>query len=213
MLLNSYADRVRFVRTLTNLSREAFEGKYGINRNTLKSWELGINALTEKSAMQIADAIKNEGFSCSPEWLIFGMGEEPRAFDTNNKLLRSISEQSKIIYEAEYFKKNNENSIVTMVTDFSTLPIYQLGDYVGGIIEVKIRNSENFEKFFNRICIVSLINETTIIRKVIKANNDLIVLCAINEKFEADVVTINDIHSIACVIWHRSTFEDNTYDN
>lgn len=213
MLLNSYADRVRFVRTLINLSREAFENKYGINRNTLKSWELGINALTEKSAMQIAEAIKNEGFSCSPEWLIFGMGEEPRAFDTNSKLLKSMSEQSKIIYEAEYFKKNNENSIVTMVTDLSTLPIYQIGDYVGGIIEGNILDSENFAKFINRICIISLINETIIIRKVIKANKNLIVLCAINEKFEADVVTINDIHSIACVIWHRSIFEEDTNDN
>jgi transcriptional regulator with XRE-family HTH domain len=212
MMLNSYAERIRFVRTLTNLSREAFENKYGINRNTLKSWELGINALTEKSAMQIADAIQNEGFSCSPEWLIFGRGVEPRAFETDNKLLNSISEQSKIIYEAEYFKKNNDNSIVTMITDLSTLPIYQIGDYVGGIIEGNIRDSGNFKKFINRICIISLINETLIIRKVIKANKDLIVLCAINEEFEADVVTINDIHTIACVIWHRSTFEENTND-
>ncbi|MHB1949708.1 MAG: helix-turn-helix domain-containing protein, partial [Gammaproteobacteria bacterium] len=135
MLLGNYAERVRFVRSLTKLSREAFESKYGINRNTLKSWELGINTLTEKSAIQIADAIKSEGFSCSPEWLIFGMGPEPRSFNADDSLLDAISEQSKIIYEAEYFKKNNENSIVSMITDLSMFPNYEVGDYVGGVIE------------------------------------------------------------------------------
>jgi len=204
MLLGNYAERVRFVRSLTKLSRGAFESKYGINKNTLKSWELGINTLTEKSAIQIADTIRNEGFSCSPEWLIFGVGPEPKSFNSGDPLLSAISEQSKIIYEAEYFKKNNENSIVTMVTDLSMFPSYGAGDYVGGILEGDIQYIEKLEKFIGKTCIVYLIKEILIIRKIIKGKDNFLLLCPINNEFEAEFVAINDVQALACIIWHRS---------
>ncbi|HSW68640.1 MAG TPA: hypothetical protein VLI69_00600 [Gammaproteobacteria bacterium] len=205
-MLGNYAERVRFVRSLTKLSREAFESKYGINKNTLKSWELGINSLTEKSAIQIADAIKNEGFSCSPEWLIFGMGPEPRSFNSADSLLTTISEQSKIIYEAEYFKKNNENSFVAMITDTSMFPNYEIGDYVGGILDDDIRAIEKLKKFFGKICIIYLIKEIFVIRKIIRGANNIILLCPINNDFETEIIAINDIRALASIIWHRSSF-------
>lgn len=204
-MLDSYADRVRFVRTLTKLSREAFEEKYGINRNTLKSWELGVNTLTEKSAKTLSDAITEEGFSCSPQWLIFGQGSEPRPLSQadDELLLDEISQHSEVIYEADYFKKNNSNSIICMIPDKSMEPNYRAGDYVGGV-------NDDFDKNLTRLtgssCIVTLTNEIILVRKLLLGKNENILLCPTDARYEADVVKNGDIISIASIIWHRTTF-------
>jgi transcriptional regulator with XRE-family HTH domain len=205
MLFGNYAERIRFVRSLTNLSREAFQSKYGINKNTMKSWELGINSLTEKSAHQISEAIKNEGFCCSPEWLIFGLGSEPRSISSDETILNEISEQSKVIYEAEYFKKNNSNSEVVMITDLSMSPNYTVGDYVGSTLEKNIDHPDKLTKFIGKICIVHLLKEIIIVRKIIKGPNNHTLLCPINTEYDAEIITYNDIQSIGRVVWYRTT--------
>jgi len=201
-MLDSYADRVRFVRSLTKLSREAFEEKYGINRNTLKSWERNINTLTEKSAKTLSDAINKEGFSCSPEWLIFGQGSEPRPLSERDDeiLFDEISQQSKLIYEADYFKKNNLNSITCMITDKSMYPDFKPGDFVGGInTEFKM----NLGQFIGLSCIVSLKEDILLVRRIILSKNEHILLCPINLQYEADIINKENIMSIATIIWHR----------
>lgn len=204
-MLESYADRVRFVRSLTKLSREAFEERYGINRNTLKSWELSVNTLTEKSAKTLSDAINREGFSCSPEWLIFGQGSEPRSLSEadDDILFDEISQQSRVIYEADYFKKNNPNSIICMITDKSMHPDFKPGDYVGGInTDFKI----NLSRFIGSACIVTIKEDIILVRRIILSKNESILLCPINLQHEADIVKKENIISIANIIWHRSTF-------
>lgn len=204
-MLDSYADRVRFVRSLTKLSREAFEDKYGINRNTLKSWELGVNTLTEKSAKTLSDAINQEGFSCSPQWLIFGQGVEPRPLSEKEDglLLDEINQQTKVIYEADYFKKNNKNSIVCMISDKSMYPEFKPGDYVGGI---NLELVKNLNQFIGSLCIVTLKNETITTRRIILGKNEHVILCPINMQYEADIVKHKDIFAIASIIWHRKNF-------
>lgn len=202
MLIDNYANRIRFVRSLTKLSREDFEKKYGINRNTLKAWELGVNKLTEKTAIQIANAIQNEGYSCSPEWLIFGLGFEPRPLD-DNLLFNHLSEQTKAIYEADFFKKNNQNSLVSMIVDTSVEPHYLVGDYVGGIMETEIDRTK-LKNYIGNISMICLNNETITIRKIFYGKENFIVLCPINKFFEAEMIKISEINSIANIIWHRS---------
>ena len=142
-----------FVRYKT--FREAFEEKYGINRNRLKSWELGVNTLTEKSAKVLSDAINEEGFSCSPQWLIFGQGAEPRPLNEieDKCFLDEINQHAEVIYEADYFKKNNPNAIVCMITDTSMLPEYKASDYIGGI---KMDFITNPNRFIGLSCIINL---------------------------------------------------------
>jgi transcriptional regulator with XRE-family HTH domain len=204
-MLDNYASRIRFVRSLTKLSREAFEEKYGINRNTLKSWELGINTLTEKSAKGLSDAINEEGFSCSPQWLIFGQGSMPRSLTEadDELLLNDINQQSKIIYEADYFKKNNPNSIINIITDESMQPNYNPGDYVGGI---KINFEKNLIGIIGSSCIIILQSEIVLVRKLLRGKNEHILLCPINIQYEADIIKKEDILCIASIIWHRTTF-------
>lgn len=204
-MLDSYAGRVRFVRHLTKLSREAFEGKYGINRNTLKSWELGINTLTEKSAKVLAEAINEEGFSCSPQWLIFGQGPEPQPLDESDKLLfDEINQQSKIIYEADYFKKNNPNSVIFMITDKSMLPEFRAGDCVGGI---NIDFITNLNRLIGLSCIIHLNGDAILVRKLLLSKNEHILLCPSNSQYETDIVKKENIFSIANIIWHRTTYK------
>lgn len=210
-MLDNYANRVRFVRTLTKLSREAFEKKYGINRNTLKSWELGVNTLTEKSAKILSDAINEEGFSCNPEWLIFGQGAEPRLLsETDDKLLLDeITQQSKAIYEADYFKKNNPNSIIFMIIDNSMAPALKIGDYVGGI---NIDLLKNLHQLLDSLCIITLTTNTVLARKLLLEKNGCLILSPLNTQYKADVIKKEEIVSIASIIWHRTTFTRQTYD-
>lgn len=204
-MLDTHAERVRFVRSLTNLSREEFEKKYGISRNTVKSWELSINSLTERSATQLSDAIKQEGFSCSPEWLIFGTGSPPKLLNSmEESFLDGLNEQSKMVYEADFFKKNYHNAIVTMITDQSMSPIYQLGDYVGGIKFETLTNLEQIKKFIGSICIVISSKGISLIRKIFLGNPDYVLLCPVNLEFQADVVKLEDIATVAKIIWHRT---------
>jgi transcriptional regulator with XRE-family HTH domain len=201
-MLDTYANRIRFVRSLTKLSRGDFEAKYGINRNTIKAWEHGVNILTEKSAQILSQAIHAEGFSCTPEWLIFGNGEEPRpmAKDDENTLLNSINDQSKIIYEADYFKRNNSSSIVYMITDKSMYPHFTCGDYVGGI---KKSISTSLEDLINALCIFTLSEEIVLVRKFLLSNNKEVILYPTNPAYSPDITSLANIVSIAEIIWHR----------
>lgn len=205
MITDSYSDRIRFARSLTKLSREAFQEKHGINKNTLKALELGKNSLTEKSAMHIATAIKNEGFSCSPEWLIFGIGAGPDSFNIADSLTNEISEQSKIICEVDFFKKNNNNSVTMMVTDASMIPTFNVGDYIGGILEKNITSHEKLKKFIGSVCMVFMVNNICLVRKITISSDGLVLLCPINSEYDTDVTTVNNIESMAYVIWHRTT--------
>ncbi len=211
-MLENYAERVRFVRSLTKLSREAFEERYGINKNTLKSWELGVNTLTEKSAKTVAEAIQNEGYSCSAEWLIFGLGSEPRPLSQteDEELLAEVDQQSKVIYEADYFKRNNTNSVVYMITDGSMYPNYKIGDYVGGIKEEPIIKINYFVGYS---CIITLLDEIVLVRNCLLGKNDCIILCPLNTQYQADIVKIDDITSIASIVWHRSTYTRHTNES
>lgn len=202
-MLNTYADRVRFARSLTKLSRESFEQKYGINRNTLKSWELGVNSLTEKSAKLLSDAVNAEGFSCTPQWLIFGQGTAPRFItpEEDSLIENEIDQQAKILYEADYFNKNNHNSIVFMITDKSMTPDLNPGDYVGGINTNHFNNKNNY---VGEKCIVTLRDGIIIVRKFMPAKNGHIVLYPSNLEYEADIVKYEDITHIARIIWQRT---------
>jgi len=204
-MLENYAARVRFVRSLTKLSREAFEEIHKINRNTLKSWELGVNTLTEKSAKVLSDAINHAGFSCSPQWLIFGHGEEPRPISQadDEALLEEITQKTRVIYEADYFKKNNPNSIVSMITDTSMFPEFKPSDYVGGI---NLDLLQHLPKLIGSSCIINIKNNLVVVRKILLSHNEDILLCPVNTDYNADIIKKEDILTIANIVWHRTTF-------
>ena len=94
-----------------------------------------------------------------------------------------------------------------MITDLSMSPNFEIGDYVGGLIEGEIQDIDKLKKIFGKICIINLISDIVIIRKIIKGKNNLILLYPINTEFEAEVVSLNDIRTIACIIWHRSNLK------
>ena len=72
---------------------------------------------------------------------------------------------------------------------------------------------EKLKKLIGKICIVCLIKEILIIRKIIKGKDSLVLLCPINNEFDAEVVEINEIQAIASIIWHRSNFKRDSHDN
>ena len=79
----SKADRVRFVRALTQLSRQKFCAEHNIAYATLSLWEnrkyKNGNGLSYGGAQIIVNALQAKGINCSLAWLFNGDGNAPKA--------------------------------------------------------------------------------------------------------------------------------------
>ncbi len=207
MKLDNYSQRIRHLRTLTNLSREQFEEEFGINRNTLKSWELGKNPITEKAASQLTESLEKGGIICTPEWLIFGIGDISIRKELGiPDLSEHFSDINAAYAEAEHFRKMNKNSKVIAITDKNMLPTYEPGDYVGGISISKDRENMNFEKNYRYI--VTLKNETTFVGKPSLIRENELLLCLDNSTCSHRIINFEEIDEIFKIVWHRKPLNE-----
>ena len=176
--------------------------------NTLAAWELGILPISEKGMNLYVKALGNCGLAVSKEWMLTGKGPHPIKLSeiesgNDNMINDNLSLEQyniiSIIKEAKFFTSNLPNSVVFSVTDYSMMPIYRSGDYVGG---VKLNHSKKTNAH-NTICIVKLKNGISLLRQVL-INNDTINLMTTNFFTDTQITVHNpDIEYLAPVIWHR----------
>ncbi|NOH71950.1 helix-turn-helix transcriptional regulator [Vibrio pectenicida] len=199
-------ERIRTARNLSGLTRQHILDKYGLNTNTLQSWELERNKLSTKGAKKLAEVFENEGMKVSQEWLLYGEGLPPQTkfFEAEEDLFQaSISEDEAIQNEINFFRKNNKNAIVKVVLDDSMEPTFQKQSYVGGILI----STTDHELFVGKNCIIETSAGDTIIRRVHHAKKPSTYnLSSINPSTNSDVPIIYDatIMSIAPIIWYRT---------
>src|SRR3990167_9027166 len=111
-IYDSPGERLKAIRSLVRLSRQAFESHTGISQHSLRAWEADINPLNEKTAVRLASIFEGLGFSCSPEWLLAGIGPSPLApahHHPNDSKLRAIlqfNNELAIQKEIQIFKEN-----------------------------------------------------------------------------------------------------------
>ncbi|MYM59071.1 hypothetical protein GTG28_07530 [Vibrio sp. OCN044] len=199
-------ERIRTARNLSGLTRQHILDKYGLNTNTLQSWELGRNKLSAKGAKKLAEVFESEGMKISQEWLLYGEGLPPQTkffAAEEERYQASISEDEAIQNEINFFRNNNKNSIVKIVLDDSMEPTFQRQSYVGGVL---ISNTDH-ELFVGKNCIVETSTGDTVIRRVHQAiKTRTYNLSSINPCTSSDVPIIYNatIISIAPIIWHRT---------
>lgn len=206
--------RLKKARLMAGFTRQALESKYGISVNTLQAWESAKSPLSFKGANKIIQALQDSGLECSIDWLLHGIGPSPRLNDeinipgmfslqkqqNNNQL--NWDDESAILREVECFRTSNLNSIVSIVTDDSMLPIYFIGDYVGG----KRKTTETFDKYIGINCLIETIEGMTIIRRLERGNaHSLYTLSCINPNTTVPSPVLYNVKiiSIAPIIWHR----------
>lgn len=203
--------RIKTARSLAGISRKDLETKYGISQHTLQSWELGRNPLTEKAAAKLVEILHSTGVSCSAQWLLKGSGKSPGlltsdfspypAIDQN--FSSQFNQESTIQKEIEFFKTNNPNSVVIIVSDDSMKPTYSQGDLVGGI---QYLNTTDIDECIGHDCIIE-IGDGTYFRRLMKRKNGYALTC-LNPQTEIEdpVIFSSKILTATPVIWHRWRF-------
>lgn len=204
--------RLKMTRTLAGISRKDLEDKYGISMHTLQSWELGRNPLTEKAASRLVEIFHSTGVSCSIQWLLEGVGKGPALLNAefspyptiDNDIAPLFAQENTIQKEIEFFKTNNPNAVVIMVSDDAMEPIYSNGDFVGG---VKYIDLQKIDECIGHDCIIE-IGDGTFFRRLMKRKNGYSLVC-VNAQTETDepVIFSKNILSATPVIWHRWKFK------
>lgn len=217
------SERLKYIRLKTRLSRSEIQNKHKLSEATLKAWENGAAKITEKGLKRCINIYRKEGVVLSKEWVMTGEGISPKLSVDIGKYFASdlqyplrneegkIQEQStkykkddttRMVREASYFKESYPSSVILMVTNDDMEPVYQIGDYVGGIF----RYGENIKEALKRDCIIRLKTGEDMLRRLFEGNiNKHYNLACINPlpTSEEPILFNIEIEAAAPIIWHR----------
>ena len=136
LLVETIGSRIKSLRIMCNLSRPKFCARHGIGFPALRSWEMDISTLSDKSLYRLLSAFKAEGIIVDPVWLRTGSGIAP-TLTTQDKVNLNLSQApnslNPIQNEVDTFLSNNPTrKIITADHDYPTLNL-KSGDFIGGI--------------------------------------------------------------------------------
>ena len=204
--------RIKMTRTLAGISRKDLESKHGISMHTLQSWELGRNPLTEKAASRLVEIFHSTGVNCSMQWLLDGIGKSPALlgseftpYPTIDRDIGSLLDiENTIQREIDFFKNNNPNATVIIVSDDTMEPRYSQGDFVGGI---QYNNPQKINECVGHDCIIET-SDGTFFRRLMKRKNGYALVC-LNPQTTSDdpVIFAKTILAATPIIWHRWKFK------
>lgn len=162
------ANRLKCLREMSGLSRDAIKDRYNISRGTLQNWESArFGGLTAKGATQFIRAMQAEGIVASHDWLFHGIGVSPSMVPKNGqKIQKQHSDKTpkpQAIQELVKFKANNTDAIDLIATDQSMWPIVHQDDMVAGIRVYREATNDLIEK----VAIVQTHEHGTLIRKIL----------------------------------------------
>lgn len=204
---SSHEARVRRVinlREATGLTRHAFAKKHNLPVSSLQNWEdpKG-NGLTEKGAKKLAMLFSSEGISCTPEWLLHGIGLSPQINSNNFVEELSQKEDNKFISEElNLFYNHYKSAIDLVIIDDGMLPYFSMGEHVAGVRQVE----NDIQKLIGENCIVQLLTGEILVRLLKKGTllNHYTLTC-INSNTTVSKPTLYDVEliSAASIIWRR----------
>lgn len=203
--------RVRRLRNMANLSRQAMCQNGEIKLDTLIGWELGRHGgLTVKGAVKLINFLAQAGISSTVEWLLYEVGNGPVISpnfaviqESLHKKTVTVKEQEKhIIAELLLFRKNNPDAVELLVPDNCMAPYYHSGDYVAGVKYYQ----DKLASLVGLDCIVQPLEGDVKLRRIIKGDlPDQYTL--IPHAFSGDATSFILLNTplayAAPVIWHR----------
>lgn len=181
-------------------SRREFADKCGFSAATLQAWEDGRYPVPKKSMVKYIQTLFDCGVATSPEWFLSGEGLPPRPI--NKFSLSSIAEKDAILREINFFETENKNPIITVITDDTMLPFYNVGDYVGG----KLISVDYAERYIGTFCIIKLVTGETLVRKLRPGSEEgrfNLISTNLDTDSPAACLLNCEVAQIAQVIWHR----------
>jgi DNA-binding transcriptional regulator YiaG len=202
------AKRLRTLRSMLLLSRQAAAESLKINVGTLQSWEESRGSgLTMKGAERVVKAVKQLGVNCDIKWLLYGTNPGPQIDlaakqATKTEFAPLESNESLVLEELMLFRKHVPDSLDLILEDDAMLPYFAKGDYVAG----KLYSLSNIKELLGHPCIV-ITEETSKILRLVKPGKktDTVNLVCTNLDTTKTSLVLENIKpiNIAPVIWHR----------
>lgn len=181
--------RFRSARSLVpNLNRKLFCERHEINRYTMQSWENGLHVSKGKNVEKFIEALAREGIACTAEWLIDGIGEPARPFNSSPP---DMSEAQ--VYEPDF--PDFDTLYACTIGDQSMEPQFRMGDQVFGF-----DISDNPRQAHQKIVIIELSENRQMVRKAIFSKDSLILIA---HDPKVPTLTMNIPVKIYEVLWHR----------
>ncbi|WP_154699524.1 hypothetical protein, partial [Legionella pneumophila] len=109
--------------------------KYSLPEVTLKSWENGTTKLTQSGAQRCVEAYRNEGLIVSEDWIMEGIGLDPKSTVTvshyfaipTNQEISFEDDELAMVRDANLFKESHPNAVVMLVSNDDMRPFYLPG--------------------------------------------------------------------------------------
>lgn len=205
--------RLRTLRMMTGLSREAFAEKYGISASTIQSWEAAkAGGLTSKGANRMIPVFLDEGIRCTVDWLLYGIGNPPQQSNWHyQQELRepaapttyNITDQDAIIaQELLRYRELNPDVIDYVIVDDGMSPHYIAGDYVAG----SRRRKDEIYTLLGMDCIVETKNNEILLRRLKQGSRPglyTLISSNLDSELQFPVLYDQELISAAPVTWHR----------
>lgn len=200
--LNTIADRIRYLRSLTGLKREEVELRHHITKSSLEKWENSRANISAKNIARLINMALDYSIECTPEWLINGDGPAPKtitlsSFGGHKNSVGNTIEM--ILRDLNYFKTTYPQGLTLMISDDSMADHYTNGDFVGGLpVELSKLN-----EYLDCACIVQTADGKMRLRRI--GYDDSWFLYGTNTRhkgtpyLERNVIIVN----AAPVFWHR----------
>lgn len=204
--------RLKMARKMTGLTRKGLEEKYGISASTVQSWEaVKAGGLTEQGAQRIISVLQSEGFLCSADWLLQGIGSPPEPTNLyfpmvrENAAVYSLPEEVIVEKELTIFQKIHRDVLSLVVNDDGMEPYYNIGDLVAGKCR---RTPETINQLIGFDCIVETAAHEILLRRVkpsISGKTSYYNLVCINPNtaVTTPILCEQKLVSAAPVVWHR----------
>lgn len=128
------AARLRRLRNMANLSRQAMCQADDLNTNTYKGWEIArYGGLPVDGAERVVKRVSQENVICSTDWLLYGKGPEPYILPSPAQAANLPDEKQCILQEVMLFQSLHAEAVYCEICDDAMIAQYAIGDYVAGI--------------------------------------------------------------------------------
>ncbi|MDQ8039556.1 MAG: hypothetical protein REH83_04030 [Rickettsiella sp.] len=209
--LDTPGARLKYLRSILQLTRAHIEKEYKLPEITLKSWENGTNKLTENGLKRCIAVYQSAGLIVDENWIISGEGLDPTvrrslehyfSMPSDVKLPVEEDEDLAILNEVDKFRNLYDGAVAMLVTNDEMSPYYEPGSYVGGILN---KEASDWEKLVGKDCIVFLKDGGKFFRRFYQDSLGRYNIACVNPTTEAaqPVIYVPDIDGVAQAIWIR----------
>lgn len=218
VLVSARAERLRQVRKMVGATLEEVPHSFGISKHTFYAWESGRNPIRSRVVPTLISAFRKAGVYCSEDWLTEGEGISPRFMNertdfisdeesSNSVAWESVHSELGVVAEIHTFQTVNKGTDVRLISDDAMAPLYNLGEYVGG---VKRMGEEIASHALNYNCIVKTVEGDCCVRRVTRGaepNRYTLVCLNPNAQVEDPLLYNVELEWAAPILWHRKLID------